>query len=874
MATVALRATWREAVYDSVMPSNARQNTEGKLQRLERAIRRARLAMASERIWPRVVPILSIVGIYIVLSWLGYWRIGGDFLRMGTLGALALALLWSLIQLVRISFPNRLEAMRRVELVSGLPHRPARGLTDKISAVADDVHAKALWAAEQARLLATLQNLRAGPPRPAMPERDPQAFRFAVPVLLVVAFAVGWGEWTTRLGEAFMPVRIVPVVAAARIDAWIDPPAYTRQAPIFLSRRTGDAATQPVSVPEGSKLTVRVVSRDAAEVTLATRSRVAALVPAAENPSGESDEAIRSYETTLDRDATVAIRHADNTTSYALTVVEDRPPTIARGPLTVNQSGSFQLAYTVTDDYGVTEGSVTFNAAKSQAPGAHPLVEPPKLSLRVDRGQSRNGTARADGRLEAHPYAGLEVTADAFVKDAAGQEARPADPGTMTLPARPFYHPIARALIEQRQVLALDANTRQKVAIALDAMTIAPEKIKNSSIYLGIRVGYRRLVLARTDDELHQVLDYLWQMARSIEDGDMSDAAERLAAARQALEQALKDGASEEEIARLMNELRQAMNDYLESFRQELAERGLDNLQQMPPNQDMQMLSDQDLQEMLDRIEELAKLGDMEAAQELLSQLQQMLDNMQMAQPGQMSPMDEEAMRQMDELSKMMREQQRLMDETFEMNQGRRPGDKQGQQGPLSEEEFERLMRELQQGQGDLAEQLKKLLEGMQGQQGEEGENGQDGEGQGQQGQNGQGMGPGQEMGRTLGRAGRAMGDASRSLGEGAPGDAYGYQGEALDALREGLQGMMEQMYANQPGMNGQQMGGRPQGDRDPLGRPQRTEGPDLGESVKVPDEIDVERARRILEAIRERLGERFRPRYELDYLERLLNLE
>jgi hypothetical protein len=89
---------------------------------------------------------------------------------------------------------------------------------------------------------------------------------------------------------------------------------------------------------------------------------------------------------------------------------------------------------------------------------------------------------------------------------------------------------------------------------------------------------------------------------------------------------------------------------------------------------------------------------------------------------------------------------------------------------------------------------------------------------------------------------------------------------------------MMEQMFANQPGQPGQgqqpgqQMGqGRPNGQRDPLGRPQRTEGPDLGQDVKVPDEIDVERARRILGAIRERLGERFRPRYELDYLERLL---
>ena len=155
-------------------------------------------------------------------------------------------------------------------------------------------------------------------------------------------------------------------------------------------------------------------------------------------------------------------------------------------------------------------------------------------------------------------------------------------------------------------------------------------------------------------------------------------------------------------------------------------------------------------------------------------------------------------------------------------------------------------MRQLQEGQGQLAEQLQQLLEEMQQGMGQEGQ-----EGEGQMGENGEGGqgaqpfdGEGQEGGRALGRAGRAMGDASRSLGQGAPGDAYGYQGEALEALREGLQGMMQQMYANQPGMPGQQMGGRPNGQRDPLGRPQRTEGPDLGQNVKVPDEIDVERAR------------------------------
>ena len=55
------------------------------------------------------------------------------------------------------------------------------------------------------------------------------------------------------------------------------------------------------------------------------------------------------------------------------------------------------------------------------------------------------------------------------------------------------------------------------------------------------------------------------------------------------------------------------------------------------------------------------------------------------------------------------------------------------------------------------------------------------------------------------------------------------------------------------------------------LGRPLR--GRDYGDdtTVKVPGEIDVQRARRILEELRRRFGETFRPQLELDYIERLL---
>jgi len=58
----------------------------------------------------------------------------------------------------------------------------------------------------------------------------------------------------------------------------------------------------------------------------------------------------------------------------------------------------------------------------------------------------------------------------------------------------------------------------------------------------------------------------------------------------------------------------------------------------------------------------------------------------------------------------------------------------------------------------------------------------------------------------------------------------------------------------------------------DPLGRPRANTGPDFGDNVKIPEEADIQRARRILEAIRERLGDAFRPEMERFYLERLLD--
>jgi hypothetical protein len=59
--------------------------------------------------------------------------------------------------------------------------------------------------------------------------------------------------------------------------------------------------------------------------------------------------------------------------------------------------------------------------------------------------------------------------------------------------------------------------------------------------------------------------------------------------------------------------------------------------------------------------------------------------------------------------------------------------------------------------------------------------------------------------------------------------------------------------------------------ERDPLGRPMSNNGTYDQGDVKIPDLNPLQKAREILDELRRRAGERFRPEIELDYIERLL---
>ena len=160
----------------------------------------------------------------------------------------------------------------------------------------------------------------------------------------------------------------------------------------------------------------------------------------------------------------------------------------------------------------------------------------------------------------------MKVELTLIAKDLAGQTGR-SETIEMTLPERRFTKPLARAVVEQRRRLVEDPRDRLLVAKAIDALTLEPEEfIDDLQVFLGLRSAYWRLQREDTRANRNSVIAQLWNVALRIEDGNLTDAERALRAAQERLQQALRDGASDEEIQRLMQELRQALAQFLEQL--------------------------------------------------------------------------------------------------------------------------------------------------------------------------------------------------------------------------------------------------------------------------------------------------------------------
>lgn len=893
------------------------------MRRLDRLVLLARGAMLWEALWRVLVALLSAVALFVAAAWFGLLADRPPAVRIAAIAlclGLGVVVAWRAAGLARASawWPGRREALARIDRDSHFTHGQASASTDSLANTGDPATG-ALWKLHQARLAESLRGARVDPPKPQLARVDRFAFRAGVVVLLAAAAVVAGDERGARLVSALDWGVTKPLTAAGlRIDAWIDPPAYTGKPPLVLNMaQAGDA---PLVAPVGSIIVVR--ASDPAALTISTDGAIAPKETETAAKDQKPDPAKR-FVLRGDGKLTLAGSGGPRST-FAISAIPDKPPTIElTAPPKPNARGSMTFGYRIGDDYGVVGAEAEFSAPEidGKPVTGRTLVAPPRVGLALPVGQNGLGDATTTADLSDHPWAGARATMILHARDEGGNEGVSA-PAGVQLPQRRFTKPLARALVEQRRNLVLDPDHRDRVGSALAGLMVAPDLFGTTpGVYLGLRFASQQLEAARTDPALVEVADYLWAMALQIEDGDLSASERDLRAAQKELRDALARGANEEEIRKLTENLRAAMDKFLNEMAErqarENAERGDEPGQRADRN--TRMISRDDLKAMMDRIEEMARSGNLADAQRMLEQMQSVLENLRTAKRQRKNSRAQEMSRALDDLDALTRDQQALRDDTFRddsqkqrrSKKSRKQNSPPGAQQPgggddqadesddvdagddsasPSQRNLSERQKALRDKLGDLQRRLDRMRRkgdntlGDAGDAMKEAEDALgDNDGEGQPGQDGK-----PQSGGRKGKE-RGMGQAGRET-------AVDAQGRALEALRKGAQNLAQQMQGQGQGQgeaqgdqdgddamadgdgngDGEPMPGEPRqaegGSRDPLGRPTsrdplynpRAKYDPMGASPAL-------RAQRVLEELRRRLGDTSRPQDEIDYLERLL---
>ena len=840
----------------------------------------ARASLTWERLWPRAWPAAGVAALFLavaLMDWLPmlpFWL--HSLILIGFAAAFGFMVRGGMAGFRMI---DEQTAQRRLERDSRLDHRPLTALNDRLAEGFETPGMENLWRVHLARMARAVSILRVAWPSPGLAKLDPYGLRAVAGLFLVIGLAAAGGDAVGRLERALAPKMHVGLNGPFELNIWITPPAYTGMAPIFLegpavlSGGTGGVmvsssgespAPPPIRVPVGSTLLAQAAgSSGAPELLLGGRTIQFAVIGDSEGNSGKDLEKGVSYrlQTVLqDADASadsIEVRLGSlSLARWPVQVAADGPPEVefTRAPARAGRA-QLRLEYEARDDYGLAGLQVVIRHPEGLSVPGKKSRGDDGAAIRAELALPGLGSKKTQGSslqdFSAHPWAGLVVLVELQVLDARGQAG---DSGAVrvVLPERVFNHPVARAIVGARKMLNKpDYETVDKVVGILDKLTSRPEHFFDDTVvFLALSVATSRLIHDGTDEGIGAVQALLWETALRIEDGEFAVAERDLRKLQEQLQRALKNGRDKAEIERLMNELRQALDKYMQALAEHLQQQGLDQMPEVPNGA---TVDSTDLQRMIEEARELAKIGSLEAARRVLSNLQRMLDSIKNGiQRGKPNEQVAKAKRLMDNLRNLTQRQQQALDKTYKryrkrQSEGAMRGRPEKGKGRKGEKRGDAPGAKEQQ---KLRRDLGKLMLGMDEMMG--------------------------GIPKSFGQAERAMKDAITALKDGNGRKAVQAQTQALDRLRQGASRMAEQMARRMGGAFGLRPGqqGRRSGPgSDPFGRrPGGGFGTSVDdEGVRVPTQSERRRARELLDELRRRAGERHRPVPERDYIDRLL---
>jgi hypothetical protein len=149
-------------------------------------LRLARAALLWEQIWPACWPALAVLGVFFALALFDLLPHLPGLLHAAILLGFGAAFVVALAVANRgLIVPDQAAARRRIELESGVEHRPLQALADDPAAPLD-TQSTQLWQAHRRRMEAATGRLRVGFPAAGFAGRDLWGLRVILVILLLL----------------------------------------------------------------------------------------------------------------------------------------------------------------------------------------------------------------------------------------------------------------------------------------------------------------------------------------------------------------------------------------------------------------------------------------------------------------------------------------------------------------------------------------------------------------------------------------------------------------------------------------------------------------------------------------------------------------
>ena len=120
--------------------------------RLKRRLTLARLSLGWEALWPLLWPLPALLALFLGLALLDLLPLLPGWLHALVLAAFVAAAAAASYRLGRFRRPTAGAVLHRLEIDSGLSHRPLQTLSDQLVAGTDDPLSQALWQLERQRV--------------------------------------------------------------------------------------------------------------------------------------------------------------------------------------------------------------------------------------------------------------------------------------------------------------------------------------------------------------------------------------------------------------------------------------------------------------------------------------------------------------------------------------------------------------------------------------------------------------------------------------------------------------------------------------------------------------------------------------------------